>query len=100
MRRVDAKLDRVIDNLADIRVRVTNVEENLVVLHRPADRTDLRIERIARRLDLTESAAWRLSVIGGPAAGQTAPEATTRRKDFAVRQTTSLPPPRCGRRHV
>ncbi len=57
MRQVDAKLDRVIDDLADIKVRVTNVEENLVALNRRADRMDLRIERIERRLDLTESAA-------------------------------------------
>ena len=57
MRQVDAKLDRVIDDLADIKVRVTNVEENLVALNRRVDRMDLRIERIERRLDLTESTA-------------------------------------------
>lgn len=57
MRQVDAKLDRVIDDLADIKVRVTNVEENLVALNRRVDRMDLRIERIERRLDLTKSTA-------------------------------------------
>ena len=56
MRQVDAKLDRVIDDLADIKVRVTNVEENLVALNRRADRMDLRVERIERRLGLTEAA--------------------------------------------
>jgi hypothetical protein len=35
---------------------VTNVEENLVALNRRADRMDLRVERIERRLDLTEAA--------------------------------------------
>jgi hypothetical protein len=29
MRQVDAKLDRVIDDLGDIKVRVSNIEENL-----------------------------------------------------------------------
>jgi hypothetical protein len=56
MRQVDAKLDRVIDDLSDIKVRVTNVEENLVALNRRVDRIDLRVERIERRFDL----------VGGP----------------------------------
>jgi hypothetical protein len=56
MRQVDAKLDRIIDDLADVKVRVTNVEENLVALNRRADRMDLRVERIERRLGLTEMA--------------------------------------------
>lgn len=57
MRQVDAKLDRVIDDLADLKVRVTNVEENLVALNRRLDRMDLRVERIERRLELTETPA-------------------------------------------
>ncbi len=55
MRQVDAKLDRVIEDLANLKVRVTNVEENLVAASRRMDRLDLRIER---RLNLTETAAW------------------------------------------
>ena len=57
MRQVDAKLDRVIDDLGDIKVRVTNVEENLAALDRRVDRMDLRIERIERRLNLVETGA-------------------------------------------
>jgi len=56
MRHVDAKLDRVIDDLADIKVRVTNVAENLAALNRRVDRIDLRVERIERRLNLVEGA--------------------------------------------
>ena len=56
MRQVDAKLDRVIDGLADIKVRVTNVEENLDSLNRRMDRIGLRVERIERRLNLVEEA--------------------------------------------
>ncbi len=51
MRQVDAKFDRVIDDLADIKVRVTNVEENLVALNRRMD----RVERMERRLELTRA---------------------------------------------
>jgi archaellum component FlaC len=57
MRQVDAKLDRVIDDLGDIKVRVTNVEENLAALNRRVDRMDLRMERIERRLNLVETGA-------------------------------------------
>ena len=56
MHQVDAKLDRIIGDLADLKVRVTNIEENLVALNRRADRMDLRVERIERRLGLTEVA--------------------------------------------
>jgi hypothetical protein len=57
MRQVDAKLDRVIDDLGDIKVRVTNVEENLAALNRRVDRMDLRMERIERRLNPVETGA-------------------------------------------
>jgi len=56
MRQVGAKLNRVTDDLADIKVGLTNVEENLVALNRRADRMDLRFECIERRLGLTETA--------------------------------------------
>jgi hypothetical protein len=55
--RVDAKLDPVIDGLADIKVRLTNVGENLAALNRRVDRIDLRVERIERRLNLMETGA-------------------------------------------
>jgi hypothetical protein len=57
MRQVDTKLGRVIDDLGDLKVRVTNVAENLAALNRRGDRMDLRLERIERRLDLVESTA-------------------------------------------
>lgn len=50
-------MDRVIDDLGDIKVRVTNVGENLAVLNRRVDRMDLCMERIERRLDLAETGA-------------------------------------------
>jgi hypothetical protein len=54
MRQLVTKLDRAIDDPADIKVRVTNPGETLVGLNRRVNRTDMRIEG---RLDLTESAA-------------------------------------------
>lgn len=55
LRRMDAKLDRALEDLHDIKVRVTAVEENLAGVHRRIDRVDERVERIERRLDLTEA---------------------------------------------
>ncbi len=57
MRQVDAKLNRMIDDLGDLKVRVINVEEHLVALNRRVDRMDLRMERIERHLDLANSTA-------------------------------------------
>jgi chaperonin cofactor prefoldin len=57
MRQIDGKLDRVIDELGDLKVRMTSQEENLAALNRRTDRMDVRLERIERRLDLVDSAA-------------------------------------------
>lgn len=54
MRRFDEKLDRVVDEMLDIKVRVTAVEEGLAGVNRRLDRLELRIERIERRLDLVD----------------------------------------------
>lgn len=52
LRRMDAKLDRVIDDLHDLKVRMTAVEEGLNVVQRRIDRLEDRVERVERRLDL------------------------------------------------
>jgi hypothetical protein len=51
-RRLDEKVDRLLDEMRDVKVRLTGVEENLAGVHRRLDRTDVRIDRIERRLDL------------------------------------------------
>ena len=53
-RRLDAKMDRVIDDLSDIKIRLTNLEEGQVVMNRRLDRLEVRVERIERRLDLVD----------------------------------------------
>ena len=57
LRTIDGKLDRVLDEVSDLKVRVTNVESNLVALNRRVDRFDSRAERIERRLGLAEGSA-------------------------------------------
>ena len=56
LRRMESKLDRVIDDVQDLKVRTTAVEEALVGVHRRLDRLENRVERIERRLDLVDAA--------------------------------------------
>jgi hypothetical protein len=55
LRRIDEKVDRVIDDVRDLKVRVTNVEEGQAGIHRRLDRVEMRLDRIERRLDLVEA---------------------------------------------
>jgi len=54
LRRVETKLDRVIDDLGDPKIRMTHVEEGLVGVNRRLDRMETRIDRIGKRLDLVD----------------------------------------------
>ncbi|QQO17917.1 hypothetical protein JJB99_18185 [Bradyrhizobium diazoefficiens] len=54
LRRFDEKLDRVVDEMLDVKVRLTAVEEGLAGVDRRLDRLEARVERIERRLDLVE----------------------------------------------
>ena len=61
LRRMDAKLDRVIEDVQDLKVRMTNVEERLAAvemsiagIQRRIDRVEQRLDRIEKRLDLVE----------------------------------------------
>ena len=53
LRRLDTKMDRVIDDLHDVKVRLTSVEEGLNVVQRRIDRLEDRVEHIEKRLDLS-----------------------------------------------
>jgi archaellum component FlaC len=55
LRRIDEKLDRLADDVRDIKVRVTGVEENLAGVHRRLDRIEMRVEHIEKRLDLVQT---------------------------------------------
>jgi archaellum component FlaC len=54
LRRFDEKLDRLVDEMPDVKVRPTSVEDGLAGVNRRLDRLEARVERIERRLDLVE----------------------------------------------
>lgn len=61
LRRLDGKMDRVIDEVSDLKVRMTNVEERLASVelsiagtNRRIDRVEQRLDRVERRLDLND----------------------------------------------
>lgn len=63
LRRMDAKLDRVIEDVQDLKIRVTSVEERLAGVelgiagtHRRLDRLEVRVEHVERQLDLVGAA--------------------------------------------
>jgi predicted nucleic acid-binding Zn-ribbon protein len=63
LRRLDAKLDRIIDDVGDLKGRMTGVELELGRLsvrvaetNARIDRIEVRLDRIERRLDLVEDA--------------------------------------------
>jgi len=56
LRPIESKLDRVIDDVQDLKVRMTGVEEGLAGVNRRLDRIEVRVERVERRLDLVDAA--------------------------------------------
>ena len=57
LRQIDQKVDRVIEELHDLKIRMTAVEENSVGVHRRIDRAEARLDRIERRLNLADAGA-------------------------------------------
>ncbi|MEM9733494.1 MAG: hypothetical protein AAF903_08425 [Pseudomonadota bacterium] len=55
LRRMDEKLDRVLHDMHDVKVRMTGVEEGLSGVHRRMDRMEERLDKVERRLDLVNS---------------------------------------------
>jgi archaellum component FlaC len=53
--RIETRMDRLIDDVQDLKVRTTHMEEGLAGVNRRMDRLDERVERIERRLDLVEA---------------------------------------------
>ena len=53
--RIDTKLDRLIDDIRDIKHRMTTVEESVAGQSRRLDRVEDRLDRIERRLDLVNA---------------------------------------------
>ena len=55
LRRLDEKTDRLLDDMHDVKIRMTAVEEALAGVHHRMDRIDEPLERVERRLDLAEA---------------------------------------------
>ena len=55
LRKIDERTERMAEDLQDLKVRVTSVEEGLAGVNRRLDRLDGRVERIERRLELTDA---------------------------------------------
>ena len=55
LRRIDGKVDRLIDDVNDLKARTSAVGENLAGVHRRIDRLELGAVRIERRLDLADA---------------------------------------------
>jgi hypothetical protein len=58
LRKMDTKLDRVVEDLRDLKVRVTHLEEGQAGIHRRLDRIDERLDRAERRLELSGPAGF------------------------------------------
>lgn len=55
LRKLDERSERMAQDLHDIKVRLTGVEEAVVGVNRRIDRVEARLERIERRLELSEA---------------------------------------------
>ncbi len=55
LRRMDTKLDRVLQDVQDLKVRMTHVEEGLAGVNRRLDRLEMRVDRIDQRLELADN---------------------------------------------
>ena len=55
LRKMDKKLDRIGEDVHDLKIRTTGVEENLAGVQRRIDRLEGRVERIETRLDLRDN---------------------------------------------
>lgn len=55
LRRIDQRTERMAEDLQDLKVRVTSVEEGLAGVNRRLDRLENRVERIEKRLELSDA---------------------------------------------
>jgi septal ring factor EnvC (AmiA/AmiB activator) len=55
LRKIDQRTERMAEDLQDLKVRVTSVEEGLAGVNRRLDRVESRLDRIERRLELSDA---------------------------------------------
>ena len=54
LRKIDQRTERMAEDLQDLKVRVTSVEEGLAGVNRRLDRLESPVERIEKRLELSD----------------------------------------------
>ena len=54
-RKIDQRTERMAEDLHDLKIGVTSVEEGLAGVNRRLDRLEHRIERIEKRLELSDA---------------------------------------------
>ena len=55
LRHISTQVDRLVEEMRDVKVRLTNLEENAGVVSRRLDRIENRLDRIDVRLGLAEA---------------------------------------------
>ena len=55
LRQIDQKVDRLSEDMRDVKVRMSSMEQNMTVVQRRLDRVDDRLDRIERRLELQDT---------------------------------------------
>jgi archaellum component FlaC len=55
LRKIDQRTERMADDLQDLKVRMTAVEEGLAGVNRRLDRLEVPVERIEKRLELSDA---------------------------------------------
>jgi len=55
LRKIDERTERMAEDLQDLKVCVTSVEEGLAGVNRRLDRLENRVERIEKRLELSDA---------------------------------------------
>jgi archaellum component FlaC len=55
LRKIDQRTERMAEDLQDLKIRVTSVEEGLAGVNRRLDRLEHRVERIEKRLELSDA---------------------------------------------
>ncbi len=55
LRKIDQRTERMAEDLHDLKVRVTAMEEGLAGVNRRLDRLEVRFERIEKRRELSDA---------------------------------------------
>jgi hypothetical protein len=54
LRKIDPRTERMAEDIHDLKTHMTSVEEGLAGVNRRLDRLEVRVERIEKRLELTD----------------------------------------------